>query len=143
MEAYFTDIEKVICQKIKTADKVYICAAWLTSPAIIDACAEMDAVALLDEDSKLIEGSSSYDSKLVRRLKKSFQKIHIYKNTSRRCLHNKFIILSSDDEPYAVITGSYNFTISANFNYENIVYIEDKALSKQYFDEFCRLVALC
>lgn len=51
-------------------------------------------------------------------------------------LHHKVIII--DDK--TVITGSYNYTASAERdNDENLVIIDDAALAKQYVDEFQRL----
>jgi phosphatidylserine/phosphatidylglycerophosphate/cardiolipin synthase-like enzyme len=142
MEVYFENIEKIICEKMKKADKVYVCAAWLTSIDIIEACAQVDAIVILNEDSKIVKGSPSYDNKLTAKLKRSFHKIYIYKS-DRKLMHNKFIILFSDDVPYGIITGSYNFTIAANFNFENIIYVEDKSIANKYLQEFEKILVEC
>lgn len=45
-------------------------------------------------------------------------------------------MLGNDHEPYAVWTGSYNFTQTAGMSMENAVYIEDKIIAKRYYDEW-------
>ena len=51
-----------------------------------------------------------------------------YSPTSRHdFMHNKVLLI--DD---TVITGSYNFSRSAQFNAENILFIESKALAEVY-----------
>lgn len=139
MEVYFDDIENVICKKIEKADQIYICSAWLSSVKIMEITAQIDAVAILTNDVKITEGSAAYDKKLVARLKKSFHQIYIYHNQEKRLMHNKFIILFSDGEPYAIITGSYNCTIGANNNYENIIYVEDAGIAGKYLTEFMKI----
>ena len=57
-------------------------------------------------------------------------------------MHNKFIILFNDGKPYAVITGSYNYTQNARDNIENIVYIEDSAIAEEYSKEFERILKM-
>ena len=44
-------------------------------------------------------------------------------------MHNKILVI--DD---TVITGSYNFSRSAQFNAENILFIESAALAERYSD---------
>lgn len=50
-------------------------------------------------------------------------------------MHNKFIIFSNA----SVWTGSYNLTISANHNAENVVYIKNKEVVRQFKQEFLKL----
>ena len=52
----------------------------------------------------------------------------------KNLMHNKFCIMDNK----AVITGSFNF-IENNQNYDNLVYIESKALASNYLDEFDEL----
>jgi phosphatidylserine/phosphatidylglycerophosphate/cardiolipin synthase-like enzyme len=44
-------------------------------------------------------------------------------------MHNKILVI--DD---TVVTGSYNFSRSAQFNAENILFIESPALAERYSD---------
>ena len=53
-------------------------------------------------------------------------------------LHHKVIII----DQRTVITGSYNFTSSAEqSNDENLVIVDDSALARAYLDEFERVYA--
>lgn len=45
-------------------------------------------------------------------------------------------------EPFAVWTGSFNFTYNATQLFENAIYIEDKKIARAYFDEFQQVAAL-
>ena len=66
-------------------------------------------------------------------------------------MHNKFLVFAKvehlgDEEghgfyykkiiPYAVWTGSYNFTKNGGNSLENAIYIEDEITAKHYFNEF-------
>jgi phosphatidylserine/phosphatidylglycerophosphate/cardiolipin synthase-like enzyme len=84
--------------------------------------------------NRLKRGSSEYDSNLVNQIKRAIPKAFIYPQES--LMHNKFIVLLRDEIPYAVITGSYNYTTKANTNRENIVYIEDSEVASSYSREF-------
>ncbi len=44
--------------------------------------------------------------------------------------------------PYAVWTGSFNFTHNASRSFENAVYIEDEKIAQAYVDEYVQLLAL-
>ncbi|MBM9548429.1 hypothetical protein JWG40_15485 [Leptospira sp. 201903074] len=68
-------------------------------------------------------------------------------NKSIPRMHNKFIIFCKNDdynfvEPYAVWTGSFNFTKNAIFSFENAIYINDKKVADRYFEEFGQIAAL-
>ena len=56
-------------------------------------------------------------------------------------MHNKFMLFSQTVDGKALVwTGSYNFTMSANEkNQENVVIIENEALSEAYTKSFERL----
>ena len=45
-------------------------------------------------------------------------------------------------EPYAVWTGSYNFTKNAEFSLENAVYIKNSKLACQYFSQWGQIASL-
>ena len=44
--------------------------------------------------------------------------------------------------PYAVWTGSFNFTYTGTRSFENAVYIEDPEISRAYFNEWEQVAAL-
>lgn len=56
---------------------------------------------------------------------------------SKPLMHHKFLIfLNKDLEPYAVWTGSYNFTNNANNSLDNVIYTTDKEIVNAYIEEF-------
>ncbi len=76
-------------------------------------------------------------------------------------MHNKFLLFANIEDanrdsldfeewwdsersvlPYAVWTGSFNFTKNATFSLENALYITNKEIVKAYFDEYAQIVAL-
>lgn len=76
------------------------------------------------------------------------------KNPAFPRMHNKFMVFAkmvdSDKsefipkvvEPYAVWTGSFNFTANATNSLENAVYITDPKIVSAFFVEFSKIVAL-
>lgn len=64
-----------------------------------------------------------------------FGKIKKIKQTEKQ-IHNKLFI------PYAVWTGSLNFTKSAIESFENAVYIKDKDVAKAYMKEWAQIFSL-
>lgn len=81
---------------------------------------------------------------------------NIDKNPAHPRMHNKFIVFVNqndtyDDDtdqctttfvPYAVWTGSFNFTECATMSMENALYIEDEVIAKRYYDEWFRIFML-
>lgn len=58
--------------------------------------------------------------------------------TDQALMHNKFAVIDNE----RVITGSYNWTLGANTNNENIFVFTDKLNATYYLHEFRRLVHL-
>jgi len=62
--------------------------------------------------------------------------------------HNKFVVLCNDDggsefiRPFAVWTGSFNFTWTASRSFENAVIIRDEKIVEAYYQEYQQLLAL-
>ncbi len=68
-------------------------------------------------------------------------------------MHNKFLVFAkvspgSDEhesetiEPYAVWTGSFNFTKNATKSLENALYITEPSIVKAFFDEYGQIAAV-
>jgi phosphatidylserine/phosphatidylglycerophosphate/cardiolipin synthase-like enzyme len=68
----------------------------------------------------------------------------IYLNGAYAAMHNKILIVDGDGPAAAILTGSYNFTPSAQArNAENVVVLSDsRALAQRYVDQFERQRAL-
>lgn len=139
--AHFRDIESVICKYIDYCDSANVCSAWMTSVPILDALSVKDTSLIMTDWNKLNPASSEYDPKLVTLIKKAIPRAYVYERN--RLMHNKFTVLLRDDTPYAVITGSYNYTTRANDHRENIVYIDDMQVASQYDLEFHAILSEC
>ena len=70
-------------------------------------------------------------------------------------MHNKFLVFcqvkgakhgspywSTKIIPYAVWTGSFNFTKNATYSFENALYIKQKNVARAYFNEYSKIVGL-
>jgi hypothetical protein len=67
-------------------------------------------------------------------------------------MHNKFIVfckrVDMGDQyqqpivPYAVWTGSFNFTYNATNSFENAVFIKNKKVARAYYREFAQIMAI-
>jgi phosphatidylserine/phosphatidylglycerophosphate/cardiolipin synthase-like enzyme len=141
IECHFNNIENEIIKYIKNADKVLICSAWCSSRPILDCLSLIDSTLIITYQTKYIKGYSDYNKLELDILKQSV--INLYMSSSITTMHNKYIILYRDEIPHSVITGSYNFTIQAVKNMENIVYIEDADIAKKYENNFYDLLKLC
>jgi hypothetical protein len=75
------------------------------------------------------------------------------KKTASPRMHNKFLVFAkiqrNDDdfepemiEPYAVWTGSFNFTINSTKSLENALYITDPVIVKAFFNEYSQIAAM-
>ncbi len=79
------------------------------------------------------EGSDSRDSEYV---KMKLEGIPVRLDKNRHIMHHKVMIIDGD----TVVTGSYNFTKSANVrNDENVLIIENREIAGEYMEEFRRL----
>ncbi|HON57657.1 MAG TPA: helix-hairpin-helix domain-containing protein, partial [bacterium] len=64
--------------------------------------------------------------------------IKVIKDKNSYCMHHKYIIIDGR----IVITGSFNWTASANVkNDENIVILKDKPTAIQYYEDFKKILA--
>jgi hypothetical protein len=146
IEAHFEDIESKIIEYLATADGVEICAAWFTSTRITEQLGVMGNVGLIIGSSeKLTPGNPEYRSNWVQTLLRDLPKmVFIYTGANaKKMMHNKFMILFREDRPYAVITGSFNYTYNANMNWENILYIESDEMGEKYHEEYTRILQFC
>jgi phosphatidylserine/phosphatidylglycerophosphate/cardiolipin synthase-like enzyme len=155
---HFTDIEQQICQYIDEADEVWICSAWFSSIPILDQASLRTAKLIISDWSRLSKGNPNYSPKLTREILQAIPQTYIYAPTSSSSsagghsssagghpteflMHDKFIVLFQDQKPYAIITGSYNYTQNAKNNFENIVYIEDHEVAKKFANEFEKILS--
>lgn len=64
-------------------------------------------------------------------------------------MHHKFLVFTKKSprgdnmpSPYAVWTGSFNFTYNGTQSFENAVYIDDDCIAWSYFSEYQQILAL-
>jgi len=137
INVYFSpedNIERIILKKIKKASKsIHFMAFSFTSNKI----GEM----MIQKFKKGIEvygifekiGAKSRHSEFIK-MKIEGLPVRLDKNKNR--MHHKVIII----DKRRVLTGSYNFSKSANKrNDENILMIDNKKIAKEYLKEFYRL----
>lgn len=139
IQPHFINIESAICSYIQSADEIFICSAWLSSDAILEAASTRDAKLLMNCSGKMNSASYEYNPNFLKKVLKAIPDSYVY-TSDRGILHHKFIVLRANQRPYAVITGSYNYTHQAQSNCENIVYIYDDKVAMAYQDEFNRLL---
>lgn len=135
MNSYFQDIEQHVIKKIKLAQsRILIAVAWFTNEKIgqeLLAKNKLDIEILVD-DNKINRECKNLSSLLANGIDVTF----IQDLTKRYYLmHNKFCIIDNK----FVITGSYNWTKSANFNDENITILNDPTNAALYSHEFRRV----
>lgn len=141
VEVHFHNIENVICSTIDSsrADKILICTGWISSRKILEKASTIDAMLITNACGRLTKGCSDYDPTFTRYLLDCIPHTYVYSNNTE-LMHHKTIVLFQSDIPFAVITGSFNFTLSASKNHENICIIRDRNVAQQFVDEFCRLL---
>lgn len=137
VEVYFDDIERVILKELSNSKKqIYVAVAWLTNQKLFDKLCQMadnyiDVQILIVKDEINLNSSCDYE-KLVKLGGKVF-----WQEDGRSLMHHKFCIIDGN----VVITGSYNWTIRAQSNIENISIIKDeKSATDKYLNEFKNLL---
>lgn len=134
------------CEYIEQSHSVVGCVAWFTSRQILNALQPKPSCILLKNEDYLDSRSREFD----KTLREFMNQVTFYPNRDQNprfgdviqpfmvvspvcgIMHNKFIVLEREDKPYAVITGSFNFTNNARSNLENIVYIESEKIADGY-----------
>lgn len=138
IKVYFNDIERNICNLIKGADKIYLCSAWFSNTNIAELFHDIEA--------ELIIGQTEFNSKSYLNNLTQCVELYIWKDKDV-LMHSKFIVfcknINDNEHPYAVWTGSYNFTNKAETNIENGMYIIDDNIAKSYMDEWNKIRKLC
>lgn len=69
-----------------------------------------------------------------------------YLEFTRSCKNNEEYYESFDQfrtlDPYAVWTGSFNFTFNAHNSLENAIYLNDEIIAKAYYDEWKEIASI-
>lgn len=134
--AYYKNIRGKIIEQISAAkNEIKICVAWFTSKEILGKLIDK-----LDTGCKVeIIISDHYENKRLdyRHFINNGGVIKVLSSSSGRFLHDKFALFDNNK----LITGSYNWTNSAEFcNHEYIVISDNDTLLKQFTARFKFLI---
>lgn len=135
MDCYFQDIEHHIIRHIRLAQsRLLVAVAWFTNKEIGQEIIEkksLDIEIIVDDNQKNREcrnlsnlQAHNIDLTFVKDLTKYYY-----------LMHNKFCIIDNK----TVITGSYNWTVNANTNDENISIFNNQTTAALYAQEFRRI----
>lgn len=140
MEAFFDDIEDHIINELRSAtERILVAAAWFTNQRLGQVlierrCKYIDVEVLVDDNL------ANRKSSALKMLSNGTVSVSFVKNlgADRALMHNKFAVIDNQ----RVITGSYNWTVNANANDENIFIFTDDLNATYYIHEFRRLLHL-
>jgi len=151
MQVFFNqDILPNLIAKMRSADVVFIMAAWFTEPQILAELLHKDFYLLLQYQPELLACNPNFKAhwlSLLKDLNCNYgQNIKIWSKDS--LLHHKVIIMARYDMnnnicPYGVWTGSANFTVQSRYNQENCIYIMDEKIAAGYYNNFWALYNSC
>lgn len=121
----FKDLSRELVTLIRRdeVDAVVGCVAWLTHPKGPD-----------------LEGVRCVGVGGQRNRPRMHDKFLVFCKEEPECASD--VLYGSAIKPFAVWTGSFNFTRNATQSFENAVYIEDVKIARAYFDEFQQIAAL-
>lgn len=130
MIAITQDIERIIIENFLKAKKsITIVMAWFTNSDIIEALIKARNYSNI-EINILVDDNEINNKYFLGKHKDKLEKagIEIKSQTIRNFNHNKFSVIDNN----RIITGSYNYSKSANQNLENIVIFEDINIASYY-----------
>jgi phosphatidylserine/phosphatidylglycerophosphate/cardiolipin synthase-like enzyme len=134
MEAYTQNIEQILLENFDSAKKsIIIVVAWFTNPKIISKLIELKKFKNLD--IQILVDDNEINQKYFFQLHLSNleeSKIKVKSQQISKFNHNKFSIIDNE----ILITGSYNYTIKANRNFENIIIERDSRIADFYYRVF-------
>lgn len=136
--AYFSNIRSHISRELKLAtSSICVAVAWFTDAKLFDilcdkAKAGLDVQLMVTDDDITRTYGLNYNE-----LEACGGKVFmINTETTGNLMHNKFCVI---DEA-TTITGSYNWSMKAQANHENITITKDSAeLAQMFLDEFKRI----
>lgn len=133
IQSYFQDIENIITNKLNTAkESIFVAVAWFTNQRLFDclvnACHRSVNVRVLILNDILNRNEFGLNFGI---LVNAGAEVRFANTANNATMHNKFCII--DD---IVITGSYNWTYHANINSENVVLIDEPAITNSFLQQF-------
>lgn len=137
IQAHFENIEKQILNEIKLAKfSIWVCVAWITNRNIGNELFKRHKNGL---NIRIIVNNDE----LTNKKGCDFQKVGIeyhrfspINNSYKNLMHHKFCIIDLKK----VITGSFNWTEKANFNFENVEIIESREKAEEFSSRFIKII---
>ena len=150
LTCYFSALEQAVVGHISSADGVVGCVAWMTNPVILAAlCGK--PVSIVVQSEKFLRRGLKVTNQSVRQAYADLVGLEGRhpvccagsppSSVSRSLMHHKFLVFLRGVEPYAVWTGSYNFSKNSNQSLENAVFIDDCTVAQHYFQEWLSVYA--
>lgn len=133
----FELIEKEIIGHILASKyAVWVAVAWITSKPIATALYRQHQkgvnIRIIVNDDEITNSKGiAFENTQI-----EYYKIQQQNGAFNNLMHHKFCIIDFKK----VITGSFNWTIKASFNNENITVIEQKEQAEKFADEFIKLI---
>lgn len=136
--AYFSNIRSHIQTELKTAkDSIFVAVAWFTDAKLFDILCQkaingLDVQLIVMDDDITRNCSIDYN-----KLEASGGKVFLINSEiTGTLMHNKFCVIDKTN----TITGSYNWSIKAQTNHENITITKDsEELAEMFLSEFRRI----
>lgn len=134
----FEDIEKQVIQHINSAKySIWVAVAWITSRSILKALYKQHLNGL---NVRIVVNDDETTAKYglpIERTGIEYYKVAPRNEDFKNTMHHKFCVIDLKK----VVTGSFNWTMKASFNNENITIIEQREKSELYANEFLKLIA--
>lgn len=133
---------RLIDDFIKVYPIIFGCVAWLSDPEILEALRDREAVTVIVNDVGV-----QPDGDGMRSFLKGCPVFPVaVGHAPGSLMHHKFLVGCVKEpngfRPQAVWTGSFNFTRSAGYHWENVLLIKSVALGMSYLAEFLRVYRL-
>lgn len=137
-QAYFSNIDYYISKELESAeDSIYVAVAWFTDANLFNILCEkagkgLDVRLIVMDDDITRTYGLNYNL-----LEKAGGKVYMVDSGPMgNTMHNKFCVIDSK----TTITGSYNWSIKAQSNHENITITSgNSSLAASFEDEFERI----
>ena len=142
VRVHFENIEEVVCETIAQAEEVVACVAWLKSRPILAALQSKPSTVIVTSDRVHRSNRAALMRIPPRTGFRAVSIVGVARGRFRPLMHNKFIVLLREQRPYAVLTGSYNFTAHSKINLENIMLINSPEVARVYYREAMAIYAI-
>lgn len=137
IQAHFENIESQILNEIKLAKfSIWVCVAWITNKNIGNGLYRRHKnglnirIIVNDDDLTNLKGCD------FKKIGIEYHKFSATNYSYKNLMHHKFCIIDLKK----VITGSFNWTEKANFNFENIEVIESREKAEDFASRFIKII---